>query len=200
MYAATYPNQRPPPKDTSTNNAKIYAQQNKPLSNDIEADYHPTPETEQTNLVFAAVLDYETAQHLIHSDLTGRFPVQSSRGMNYVLVVYDYDSNAILAEPMRNRTDAEMLRAYGVILNRLIACGLKPKLQRLDNEASTALKNTCKTKWTSSTNSSHLTSIVAMLPNAPSHIQKSLYCWSIIHQPHFPLHLWCRLVRRLKKP
>jgi hypothetical protein len=31
----------------------------KPLS-DIEADYHPTPETEQTNLVFAAVLDYET--------------------------------------------------------------------------------------------------------------------------------------------
>jgi hypothetical protein len=60
--------------------------------------------------------------------------------MNYVLVVYDYDSNAILAEPMRNRTDAEMLRAYGVILNRLIARGLKPKLQRLDNEASTALK------------------------------------------------------------
>jgi hypothetical protein len=131
-----------------------------PLS-DIEADYHPTPETEPTNLVFAAVLDYETATHLIHSDLTGRFPVQSSRGMNYVLVVYDYDSNAILAEPMRNRTDAEMLRAYGVILNRLIARGLKPKLQRLDNEASTALKKYLQEEMDISTNLSHLTSIAS---------------------------------------
>jgi hypothetical protein len=172
----------------------------KPLSN-IEADYHPTPETEQTNLVFAAVLDYETAQHLIHSDLTGRFPIQSSRGMNYVLVVYDYDSNAILAEPMRNRTDAKMLRAYGIILNRLIARGLKPKLQRLDNEASTALKNTCKMKWTSSTNLSHLTSIVAMLPNVPSAHSK-ITSFLVYHQPthNFPLHLWCRLVRQAKKP
>jgi hypothetical protein len=87
--------------------------------------------------------------------------------MNYVLVVYDYDSNAILAEPMRNRTDAEMLRAYSVILNRLIARGLKPKLQQLDNEASTALKNISKRKWTSNTNLSHLTSIAAMQLNVP---------------------------------
>jgi hypothetical protein len=29
--------------------------------NEVEADFHPTPETEPTNFVFAAVVDYETA-------------------------------------------------------------------------------------------------------------------------------------------
>jgi hypothetical protein len=61
MYAATYPNQRPPQKDTSTNNAKTCAQQKPSPLSEVEADFHPTPETEPTNFVFAAVVDYETA-------------------------------------------------------------------------------------------------------------------------------------------
>jgi hypothetical protein len=48
-------------KDTSTNNAKTCAQQRPSPFQQVEADYHPTPETEPTNFVFAAVVDYETA-------------------------------------------------------------------------------------------------------------------------------------------
>ena len=49
---------------------------------------------------------------LIHSDLTGRFPVTSSLGNQYILVVYDYDSNAILVDPLTSRTQAEQLQGF----------------------------------------------------------------------------------------
>ena len=42
-----------------------------------------------------------TNRQLLH-DLTGRFPIQSNRGANYIFVLYDYDSNAILVRPLRN--------------------------------------------------------------------------------------------------
>ena len=39
----------------------------------------------------------------VFSDLTGASPQKSSRGNLYAKVVYDFDSNAILAEPITNR-------------------------------------------------------------------------------------------------
>jgi hypothetical protein len=36
------------------------------------------------------------AKHTAYHDLTGRFPHRSSRGNEYLLIVYDYDSNSIL--------------------------------------------------------------------------------------------------------
>jgi hypothetical protein len=57
------------------------------------------------------------------------------------LVLYDYDGNSIQAEPMKNRSDAEAIRAYSRIYDELTTKGLKPKFQTMDNEASTALKH-----------------------------------------------------------
>jgi len=56
------------------------------------------------------------------------------------MIAYDYDSNAILAKPMTSRTGPALLAAYKCIHQTLTLRGLRPKLQRLDNEASTALK------------------------------------------------------------
>ena len=36
-----------------------------------------------------------------HSDLTGRFPIQSSGGNNYIFVAFHPDANAILVEPLK---------------------------------------------------------------------------------------------------
>jgi hypothetical protein len=55
------------------------------------------------------------------------------------MVLYDYDSNAILAQPIKDRTAPELLGAFQVMKQELVACGLKPKLMKLDNEASTLL-------------------------------------------------------------
>jgi hypothetical protein len=76
----------------------------------------------------------------IYTDQTGRFPVVPSRGMKYIMVLYEYDGNAIMAKPVKNRTAGELLGAFKVMEQRLIARGLKPRLMRLDNENSQVLK------------------------------------------------------------
>jgi hypothetical protein len=70
----------------------------------------------------------------IYTDQTGRFVTPSSNGNNYLMVLYDYDSNCILAEPMKNRTGKSILAAYKALHTNLCAAGLRPQLGRLDNE------------------------------------------------------------------
>ena len=89
-------------------------------------------------------LNISETRGLVHSDLTGRFPVPSSKGYHYLLVVYDYDSNAILMEPLRNRQAKSILDAYQRIHTKLVRGGCKPKLQRLDNEISKIFKDFLK--------------------------------------------------------
>ncbi|KAL7502280.1 hypothetical protein ACHAXN_001635, partial [Cyclotella atomus] len=72
---------------------------------------------------------------MIHSDQTGRFPVVSSRGHKYIMVLVDIDSNYIAMEPMRSRETAEIIRVYETIMTRLKSARLQPKKQILDNEA-----------------------------------------------------------------
>jgi hypothetical protein len=62
------------------------------------------------------------------------------------MVLYEYDGNSILAEPIKNRTSAELLRAFQVMENILTARGLQPKLMRLDNEASYYSSHICMTR------------------------------------------------------
>jgi hypothetical protein len=57
------------------------------------------------------------------------------------MVLYDYDSNAILANPIKDRTAPELLKAFQSMEQELVARGLKPKLMKLDNEASKLLKD-----------------------------------------------------------
>ena len=46
----------------------------------------------------------------IFSYQTGRFPRVSSRGNRSMMVLYDYDRNAILTEPLKNNTTPELVR------------------------------------------------------------------------------------------
>jgi hypothetical protein len=49
--------------------------------------------------------------------------------------------NYIKVVPIKSRSASEWVKAYGSIHQELTAKGFKPKLQTLDNEALTALKN-----------------------------------------------------------
>jgi hypothetical protein len=93
--------------------------------------------TKCMNVVYAAI---HAIEGHTYTDLTGRFPTTSSRGYKYILVLYDYDSNNIQAEPMKNRSDTEAIRADKRIYKELTAKGLKPPFQTMENEASKALK------------------------------------------------------------
>lgn len=67
---------------------------------------------------------------------TGKLPYKSKRGYRYIFVLYSYGPNSILVRATKNRTDAEFLRVHDDAIEYLQARGLKPKIQRLDNEAS----------------------------------------------------------------
>jgi hypothetical protein len=54
----------------------------------------------KTQFVYDATIDAGQ----IYTDQTGRFPVVSSKGNKYIMILYDYDSNAILAQPIKDRT------------------------------------------------------------------------------------------------
>ena len=76
-----------------------------------DADAYPTLHEERTHYCFAAVFE-PTGK--IYSDLTGKFVSPSSTGNNYILIVYDYDSNKIKPVPMKSRSKLEHLKAFKI--------------------------------------------------------------------------------------
>ena len=60
--------------------------------------------------------------------------------MNYILIAYVYNCNAIIARPMKNRYSKETIKVYKDIYRYLEIQGMKPRLHKLDNEVSEALK------------------------------------------------------------
>ena len=74
-------------------------------------DYNPKSETKnvKTKCYMANIQQFAPTDKT-YGDLCGRFPVQSSRGNNCVMVIYAYDANAILAEPLKNRSASGLVK------------------------------------------------------------------------------------------
>jgi len=121
----------------------------------------------KTNDVICSLL---SSQDKAFMDLTGRFPIRSSRGNEYILIAYHYDSNAILGEPIKNRQAATITSAWLKIHNKLTNSGQKPNLWILDNETSAELRSTMS-KNAHPSNLYHRTTIVPMhLTIVPMHL------------------------------
>jgi hypothetical protein len=65
----------------------------------------------KTHLVYAVVVD----QGQLYTDLTGKFPVRSSKGNYYVMLCYIYDFNYIKVVPIKSRSASEWVKAYDSI-------------------------------------------------------------------------------------
>ena len=55
------------------------------------------------------------------------------------MVMVEIDSNAILVEPIKNRTDAELTRAYHTMMLQLKQAGIIPQKHILENKVSNAM-------------------------------------------------------------
>jgi hypothetical protein len=69
----------------------------------VPNEKQPTPDAylgTKTHLMYAVVVD----QGQLYIDLTGKFPVRSSKGNSYVMVCYIYDCNYINVVPMKSRS------------------------------------------------------------------------------------------------
>jgi hypothetical protein len=141
----------------------------------------------KTHFMYAGVHD---AQGQIYTDQPERFRVSSSSGNLYMLVLYDYVSNYIHVEPMPSRSKESMFAAYKKAIAILIKASLRPKLQHLDNEASTILQDFM-------TNQGINFQLVLPHIHRQNAAERSIRTWKnyIIAglcstNEFFPLHLW----------
>jgi hypothetical protein len=152
-----------------------------------------TPDTDlvtKTHLVYAVVVD----QGQLYTDLTGKFPVRSSKENSYVMVCYIYDCNYLKIIPMKSRSASEWFKSYDIVHQELTVKGFKPKLQTLYNEASAALKNL----FTEHDTAYQLVPPHCHRRNADERairtFKEHFVAGLSSADPSFPLHLWDRLL------
>ena len=63
------------------------------------------------------------------------------------MVMVEIDRNAILVETIKNRTDAELTRAYHSMILRLKQAGIIPQKHILENEVSNLMKTIIHDKY-----------------------------------------------------
>jgi hypothetical protein len=96
-----------------------------PITSDIE-DFTTTNTNlgTKTHPAYAVLVD----QGQLYMDLTGKFPLRSSKGNSYAMVCYVYDCNYVKVVAMKSRSASEWVKAYDHIHQELTAKGFKPKL------------------------------------------------------------------------
>ena len=152
------------------------------------------PLTEPHVLTKMAFLKSIKVTRNISTDQTGRFPVTSSCVSKYLMVLYDYDSNAIITEPLKSRGEQELLRVYSTLHTHLSNRGITPQVQMLDNECPDGLKQVMQ-------NSGVAFQLVPLHLHCTNAAERSISTYKdhliaglSICDPSFPLHLWDRLI------
>jgi hypothetical protein len=80
----------------------------------------------------------------MYTDITGAFPVQSIKNMQYIFVAYIYDLNAIIIRPIPNCTDASFIATFTEVFHILQAQQYQPVLNIMDNKCSKAVEKHIK--------------------------------------------------------
>ena len=124
----------PPNQDTRTT-----------LEQGISRDVYPVSDApnNKTNVVIYKMIKLKPTERG-YIDLTGRFPYQSSRGNEYIIIGYNYDGNCVLAEAIKNRDAKSTTDDLTKINNKLHIAGIQPEVYLLDNEISKELKTALK--------------------------------------------------------
>jgi hypothetical protein len=182
-------------KSTSTAKGYLNQQRQNARTTKIKDAHLLDSETDQdhgikTQFVYAATIDAGQ----IYTDQTGRFPVVSSKVNKYIMILYDYDSNAILAKPIKDRTAPELLKAFQFMEQELVARGLKLKLMKLDNEASKLLKDYLYQQDITFQLVPPYTHIRNSAERAIRSFKDHLIAGLCSTDKSFPMHLWDRIL------
>ena len=92
------------------------------------------------------LVSFDDLKGYIAIDLCSVYPTMSNRGIKYILVLYDYYSNVILAKTMKSNKGQATTTAYKALHTILTEAGITPILQYLDNETSIELIASIKKK------------------------------------------------------
>jgi hypothetical protein len=149
-------------------------------------DFPPQPEnTTRTHTCFLAVTE---TKNCVYTDQVGRLPQPSSKGNNYILIAYDYDSNCIFMRPLRNRKAETLTSAVANIHATLSKGGCKPKFHCL--ECPQLLKDYCVRKGIEyklvPPNDHRANAAERGVRTSKNHLAAT---WAGADD-HFPMHLW----------
>jgi hypothetical protein len=136
-----------------TNAPMVEAPADSPSMDDqIPESLDDTRPTEMCFVSYLSKQDFNSTFHTmkgkIYLDQTGRFPLTSARGNNYILLAYCYDLNAIIVEPIPTRKETELTKALERIYRRLQRAGVRPTMHVLDNECPAGVKHFLESQTT----------------------------------------------------
>ena len=80
------------------------------------------------------ILDSKELEAKSYSDQTGKFPIRSASGNQYLFVLYHYDTNIIHAVLIKSRHAEHICSAWKECFATLKHHGEQPNLHILDNE------------------------------------------------------------------
>ena len=149
--------------------------------------------TKKINQVAYILIDKNNIK-TAYQDLTGRFPIKSSRGNEYVLIGYHYDANCILGHPIKDRTSQSLTRAWEHLHRQFTVAGEAPDVWVLDNEISNDFKAALE---------KHQTNFQLVPPHSHRRnlAERAIQTWKnhfkaglATTDPNFPLSEWDRLI------
>ena len=107
------------------------------LNTDMDTDHFPPSPlpNAKTNNVCYAIIDKDEIS-TAYTDLTGRFPMRSSRGNEYIMVAYHYDANLIYGKAIKNRKAPTLTAAWEALNAMFVKAGAAPNTYIMDNEIS----------------------------------------------------------------
>jgi hypothetical protein len=127
----------------------------------------------------------------VFTDQTGRFPVNSSKENKYIMVMYDNDTNAILAEAMKSRTQDEIVRAQAHLHGMLTKIGFKPHVQILDNKCPAKLEDFLRKQQVDFQLVPPYLHRTNAAERAIATFKDHFIAGLASADPAFPMHLWC---------
>ena len=152
------------------------------------------PSITRSNTATFKTIDVEEETGRVATDQTGRFPIRSSRGHQYLMVVHIRDPNIILAIPLKNRSQVSLMAAYADLYDNIKNKGFDPKLHICDNECPQAFKGFLKFREVDLQKAPPYDHRTNPAEKAIDTFKSHFIAGLASLPPDFPLHLWDRLI------
>ena len=98
----------------------------------VDNDHFPPKEAKTRDVIYAITTYNE--KEVAAADLTGRFPYKSSRGSQYVMIMYHYDPNVILGVHLKSQNARDIIETWDTLNQKIVKGGFKPNLFIFDNK------------------------------------------------------------------
>ena len=161
------------------------------VTNLNSADVIELPPIEKRKDIYITIYN---PREKMFSDQTGKLLHISSKGNTYHMIVHEIDGNSTWIEPMKNKTEGEMIISRRRSLEIIKLQGIFPKHQVLDNNISAAYKAEIQ--------ATHMTyQIVPPNDHIRKIAEKAIQTWKdhfvgflIGTETTLPMTLWCQKI------